>query len=545
MCLICCSWFFTLYAQQFNYSKYFVLLKDKNNSPYTLNDPSAYLSLRAIERRARYGISFDSLDLPVSPDYINQLSAAGANVLHTSRWFNAVTIQLNDTLLLQNIRQLPFVKNIEPVYGLRIQRANDLNTAMAIVRTPETESDTEYGKGYRQIDMIKANYLHHSGYKGEGIWIAVLDAGFPNIPAISAFDSMMQQGRMLGVYDFVTGVNAVFGSNSHGTNVLSVMASHLPGIFTGVAPHASYFLLRTEDASTEFRIEEDNWTAAAEFADSAGVDIINSSLGYYDFDDTLMNHTYADMDGKTTRVSQAAAIAARKGMIVVNSAGNSGNSPWRYIVAPADADNILAVGATDSNGTLAAFSSRGPSADGRVKPDVVAQGVAVTIVNTSGQVTSGNGTSFSSPLIAGAVACFWQAHRDKNNIEIINAVRQSAHLYQHPNDSMGYGIPDFRKAHINLLREKGRIYQQEYLPLAYPNPFSQLLEVMVFAITTENIELRLIDGYGKTLYREIRHSQAGMYEHFKINNVAGLPSGVYFVHVRSNLLNTSLRVLKY
>jgi serine protease AprX len=547
--IICLLFFFVsvfiLKAQEFNYSKFFVVLKDKNNSPYSISNSNEYLSQRAIERRERYGIAIDENDIPVTPDYINFIKGVGATVLNTSKWFNAVSIQLEDTSLLQTIRQFSFVKSIEPVYGTRIQHIEDVNAKTAIVRISETDSHIDYGNGYNQIAMLKADYLHHNGFKGDDIFIAVLDAGFRNAQIISAFDSMFQNGRMLGTWDFVTNQDSVFGSDSHGTNVLSAMASNIPGSFIGTAPNASYFLLRTEDAPTEFRIEEDNWTAAAEFADSAGADIINSSLGYSDFDDSTMTYTYADMNGKTTRISQAATIASRKGMIVVNSAGNSGNNSWRYITAPADADSILAIGATDANGVATNFSSRGPSVDGRVKPDVMGQGRATTIVNTSGQVTSGNGTSFSSPVMAGAVACFWQAHREKSNIEIINIIRQSAHLYNNPNDSMGYGIPDFRAAHIKLLREKGKIYQQEFLPIAYPNPFSEQLNVMVHALTDETIEVVLYDGMGKILFSENRNIVTGSFENFHIQGTDGLNAGVYFVRIKSEILNKTLRVVKF
>lgn len=536
--------FFVCHAQQFEYYKYFVRLKDKNYSPYSIERPTEYLSARAIERRQHYGIPIDEYDLPVSPSYLDSLKNIGITLLYTSRWLNAAIVQLNDSNVLSVIRQFSFVRSVEPVYGIRIQEYPEIQHPTAIVHQNDQNIHFDYGQGYHQIGMLKADYLHRQGYRGTDIWIAVLDAGFKHAHQISAFDSLFESERFIGMYDFVAGKDSVFDSDSHGTHVLSVMASNLPGQMIGTAPQASYILLRTEDAPTEFRIEEYFWIVAAEYADSIGADIINSSLGYSEFDDPLMSYRPADMNGRTTPISQAATIAARKGIIIVSSAGNAGNSVWRYITAPADADSILAVGAVDANGVVAAFSSRGPSADGRIKPDVVAQGVRTTLINTSGQVSAGNGTSFSAPLIAGAVACLWQAHRDKNNIDIIRAVKESAHLFAQPNDSMGYGIPDFRAAHLHLLRQKGRLYQPEWLPIVYPNPFSNHLQVIVYVPHDDEVMLSILGTDGKTIYQEHRTAEAATFVIFNIEGTSAIINGLYYIQIRSTSVNKTIRALK-
>jgi len=533
-------------AQQFNYSKFWVALKDKNNSPYSINNPSEYLSDRAIERRQRYNIAIDERDIPVNEEYVSFIQGTGATILTRSKWFNAVTIQLSDTTILETIRQFSFVKSVEPVFGTRIQQ-EEIIYKEAIVKTEDYYPDDLYGSGLNQIEQPKGNYLHHNGFRGKGIVIAVFDSGFKNVNNIDAFNSLFNNEQLLGTYDFVDGNESVFEetSDGHGTNVLSTIASNLPGQFVGTAPDASYWLLRTEDAPTEFRIEEDNWIAAAEFADSVGADVINSSLGYSDFDDPAMTYIYADMNGKTARISRGATIAASKGMILVNSAGNSGNNSWRYITAPADADSILAVGAVDSLGNVVGFSSRGPSSDGRVKPDVMAQGYLTTIVTTGGQIAKSNGTSFSSPVMAGLVACFWQAHREKNNIEIMHLIRQSASFSMSPNDSMGYGIPNFKSIHDMLMREKGLMYQQENLPLVYPNPFSNHLDVMFYTNGGDVYEVLLYDNVGKLHYSEKRYIDSGYYANFKITGLDGLNNGVYYIRIRSHEVNETIRVAKF
>jgi serine protease AprX len=536
------SCYFMAAAQSFHYTKYWVAFTDKNNSPFSINNPQQFLSAKAIDNRSRQNIAIDILDLPVNPHYVDSVVAVGATVLHKSKWMNAITIELTDTLLLPAISQLSFVKAIEPVYGTRIFKAENDEATQAVVKlndSPELGSDY-YGEGYNQIYMLRGDYLHHQGYNGEGITIGVLDSGFGNADIIEAFQHLFNENRILATWDFVTNNSSVFEDDGHGTNVLSTMAANIENSFVGTAPKANYLLFRTEDAGTEFRVEEDNWVAAVEMADSIGVDVINTSLGYSDFDDPSMDYTYADMNGKTTRITQGAQWAARKGIVVINSAGNSGNNSWRYITAPADADSILAVGAVNNVGSVANFSSRGPSADGRVKPDIVAQGAGTTVVNTSGEIRKSNGTSFSSPVLAGMAACFRQAFPQKNNIEIINAIRASAHLYHTPNDSAGYGIPDFRKAYII-----NAFSAEKLLPHAYPNPFGSRLNISFLSPVSETYEVTLYDYFGKEIATATQYATKGDYVDFTFNDTENLAAGLYIAKIKSEFFTDNLRVLKH
>ncbi len=537
-----CSLCFTIAeAQVFSYSKFWVVFTDKNNSPFTVNNPQAFLSEKAIERRSKMQIAINETDLPVNENYIDSLKLLGVTVLNKSKWFNAVTIEIADTAMLPVIENFSFVSSIEPVFGTQIFKAENFTETRAIVMNHSLQvAENIYGEGYNQIYMLRGDYLHKQGYKGNGVVIGVFDSGFNNANNIEGFSHLFSENKILKTWDFVAAHDNVFDDDGHGTNVLSCMAANIENRFTGTAPEASFLLFRTEDARTEFRIEEDNWVAAAEMADSLGVDIINSSLGYSDFDDPAMTYTYGDMNGHTTRISKGAAMAARKGIIVVNSAGNSGNRAWRYITAPADADSILAVGATNDLGSVTGFSSRGPSADGRVKPDVVAQGGGTTVLSTAGEVRKSNGTSFSSPVMAGMVACLLQAFPQKSNVELLNIIRESAHLYENPNDSAGYGIPDFRKAFIINSFQENKLQ-----PHAYPNPFANELNISFLSPVTETYKVSVFDYFGKEIASHTKFAEKGFFADFTFTEVNNLSSGMYIVKIQSEFFSDYIRVLKH
>ncbi len=437
--LLFLSFFFALASYSFAQYNGWIQFKDKHGTAGTFSKPSAYLSEKAILRRIKQQIRIDSTDLPVSQLYINQIVAKGVTLQKTSKWLNGITVEMNDTSALSELRSLPFVQHME------LTLVPSGYTASKISKVPKTTSvatDTIYGNAYGQIDIHNGRKLHSAGYRGKGLIIGVLDGGFYKANEISVFDSLRQQNRLLGVKNFADNASTFYSINeTHGTSVLSTMAANLPGKMIGTAPDASYWLIRTEYSPTEYLVEVDNWVAGIEFADSVGVDIINSSLGYTEFDYSGMNYTYQTLNGKTSRASIAATLAARKGMIVVNAAGNEGSKPWHYISTPSDADSTLCVGAIDLNGKHADFSSYGPSSDGRVKPDVSAVGYQTIIANNNG-IYQGYGTSFASPIIAGLVACVWQSLPHLNNIEIINLMKKYSSLYGSPNNSLGYGIPD-------------------------------------------------------------------------------------------------------
>ncbi|PCH67519.1 MAG: hypothetical protein COC01_05530, partial [Bacteroidetes bacterium] len=356
----------------FKYKKYWVHLTDKNSSSYSIHTPRQFLSPRAIARRSNQNIPIKVNDLPVSMLYIDSIKSSGVQIINRSKWFNAITIYVQDSSTLLNILNLCFVKKIAPVGFSKRDPENYLLEKTGKTHNFTDIKDEDYGLAFNQIEMLNGHMLHQAGYTGKGKLIAVLDAGFKNVDTIRAFDSVMTNNQIIATYNFVTGNDSVYNSKfSHGTSVLSTMASNWPGEIIGTAPQADYLLLISEDGESESIIEEDNWVAGAEFADSMGADILTTSLGYTVFNDASQNHTYSDMDGNTTRISVGSDIAASKGMLVVSAAGNKGGSSWNYIVAPADGDSVLSIGAVDVDRNYAAFSSVGPTFDGRIKPNVV------------------------------------------------------------------------------------------------------------------------------------------------------------------------------
>lgn len=439
-------------------------------TPYSVADPGAFLSPKAIHRRALQGIPVTEHDLPIPPDYIAELESMSAfKVILQSKWFNAVTIALVDTTFDPNtLLDLPMVTDIKSVLAIE----GDHREPIAALERATDVPPSAYGAGLGALEQLNADWLHGLGFTGDGMTIAVLDAGFENTETLPIFQRAWNEGRILEGMDAMQSQGGLFAHHRHGTAVLGTMAGYLENNLIGTAPDATYILYRTEDAYSEYLIEEDYWIAAAEHADSIGVDLMNTSLGYSLFDDSTMNHVYDELNGTTTRISQAAEWAAQKGILCTTSAGNSGATPWHYITAPADADGILTVGAVDAAGHHAAFSGWGPTADGRIKPDVMALGVQAAYPFADSTIRQGNGTSFSSPILCGAAACLWQAFPEASAADIRHAIIASSHLYTEPNDSMGNGIPDFQKA-FELLDEGGAATwepQDVEDLLLFPNP---------------------------------------------------------------------------
>lgn len=511
---------------------YWVRFTDKANTPYTLDQPQAFLSPRALERRARQGIAVDALDLPVDPAYIQQLLSAGQfQLLGVSRWFNAVTIGSTDPLALDTLDQLPFVAEMRLVARPRTtdrpQRKWDLRTEGA----PKGSYEAVYGAGFGQIAMVNGHLLHSlGGARGAGMLIGVLDSGFEDADSIAAFAPLRARGGIHLTRDLVCAHCDVYREHWHGRSVLSVMAADSPGELTGTAPDADYVLVRSEDVYTEYPVEEDNWIEGAELLDSLGCDLLNSSLGYTQFDDPSMDHSYADMDGQTLRISIAARIAAQKGMIPVISAGNSGSSEWYHIGAPADAIDVLAVGAVGPGRTCAPFSSRGPAADGRVKPDVSATGWECIGLGPDGSsVASINGTSFSSPLVCGATACLWQLHRDRSSFEVMDAVRRSASCARAPNDSLGYGIPDFWRAHLLLGGNDLTGLSAARFFRTYPVPFTDHLDLELYTGNAAQLTVELFDAMGRSVAVRVLSVTPGTYQQVRFEDPAlvDIAPGVY------------------
>lgn len=532
------------YAQA---KKYFIKFTDKNNSPYSLSQPQAYLSDRSIDRRNRQNISIKTNDLPVNPLYVDSLIKLGANVILKSKWLNGVAIETADLNLLNTINNLGFVKSSKlvnrSVKGKSIDKFS-FDFQNLSQRTSLLSSTTfDYGSSFMQNNQIGCDCMHQQGYTGKGILIAVLDAGFPASNTVSVFDSARSESRIKAGFDFVDNNNQVFDDHPHGTYVLSCMASLVNGQIIGTAPHASYVLIRTEDAPTEHVIEEYNWVAGAEFADSVGADIINSSLGYTQFDDPSQNHTYQDMDGDHTISSFGADIAASKGIFVNVSAGNSGNSPWYYISTPADADSALAVGAIDASGTIGGFSSRGPAPDGAIKPNVMAMGVGTTVVDPADIVTTGSGTSFAGPVNAGAVACLWQSFPQATNMQLKAAIEQSASLFNNPNADYGYGVPNYCLAKSLLTGvDPRKLYENE--PLVYPNPFLNQINLNIYSSDTQTISIAVYDISGKIIYNENFKLALNSYNNLKLEVSETLSSGTYTIAVNSDKINYRKKLMK-
>lgn len=415
---------------------YFVYLSDKHDSPYSIGEPELFLSQRAIDRREHQQIAIDSTDLPVNPAYLQALREAGACILHTSRWLNGVSLTASDEAIDQ-IANLCFVDSIECT-------RRDTSSAKSQTRRPAKDLfqdlSADYGLTAAQTRQIRLDRLHEAGFRGEGTMIAIVDNGFKSADTLEAF--ALARKQITDTLNLVPENGSIYKAGDHGTYVFSIIAGYAPDSYLGGATEASYVLIRSEDDDRESRLEVDNQVRAFEFADSVGADIINSSLGYYIFDDTLTNFTYADMDGRTARNSLCATMAARKGMILCISAGNEAQKAWHYIGSPADADSILTIGSVDSLGNYSSFSSVGPTADGRVKPDIATMGSRTAIIYPNGSQKRGNGTSFASPVAAAMVACLWSALPELTNMQLIERIKHYSSQALKPDTLLGWGIPD-------------------------------------------------------------------------------------------------------
>ena len=481
---------------------YRVYLSNKNNSPFSTDRPEEFLSQRAIAKRTRFNIPITIQDLPVNQSYINQIKAFDPNirVLATSKWLNTVVIYCPNPAHLPGIQNLGGVQYLVPVANWDLNAPAKENQPQD--ETPEQNNvnlwdDVDYGNSIDQFAVHRGDLLHNEGFRGEGMLIAVFDAGWNNFDVIPHFQPLFNNGQIWGTYDFVPNLPSVYTGHSHGTSVTSIMASQIDGELIGTAPEANYFFIRSEIPYAEQLIEEDFWVAAAEMADSIGADVINSSLGYTTFPDFPQGDlTSQDNDGVTGVSSQAATIAGQKGIVVVISAGNEGWSEWGFISRPADAIDVLSVGAMSKDSVIAPFSSYGPSADGRVKPDITSVGWDTWHVTEYGDIMQGNGTSFSGPVIAGLSACLWQALPHLSSTELMQVVREVSHLYNNPNINFGYGIPDFYQAYLDNSVSIFTYPQQTFVS-AYPNPVAD--QITFYSSLEEEMSITLFDFTGRNL----------------------------------------------
>ncbi|GAA4811788.1 S8 family serine peptidase [Litoribaculum gwangyangense] len=514
-----------------------VYLTGKQNVSESISNPISILTQKAIDRKNTHNIAIDFRDVPVNENYITQLkNAAGITVMAKSKWFNAVHVR-GSQMDIQALSSLGFVASINFA-------DKSLNTVKTSYKN-KTKSKLEnvftafnYGNAANQIQMLKGNTLHLFNYTGAGMTVAVLDAGFPNVNTMSAFQRLRNGGKILGGYDFVNRDDNVYAnvSSSHGTWVLSTMAGYIENQYVGTAPDASYYLFITEDAPNENPVEESYWVEAAERADSLGVDVINTSLGYTTFDNPNYNYSMNDMDGNTAFITKGANIAFEKGMLLINSAGNSGNDSWQIVGAPADAAGVLSIGAVDSYGIYASFSSRGSSLQPTQKPDVVAQGLSSYVIGINDAIGTLNGTSFSAPILAGGVVCLWQALPQKTNTEIMQIVRESASQYSNPDYYLGYGIPDLEFA-LNLgFFSVSKSNENESIFL-YPNPSRDKIFVKL-PDSIENSILTIFDVLGKMI---------ATYNFSKGDNEANISSlskGMYLAKIEYSGGYKSFKIIK-
>jgi len=532
------------------FTKYIVRFKDKTGTPFSINDPSKFLSAKAIERRKKQHIPIDETDLPLVPAYIDSLKSVNhVTVLDVSRWFNQVCIATTDSTALSKINSFSFVLKTEPVKRLinfnmagrnessNFVTRNKFNEQIKDVTSPLSPpvpgNYYSYGNSYDQIHIHNGEYLHNQGFRGQGMLIAILDAGFYHYKTLPAFDSINLNNQIIDTYDFVANETSVDEDFYHGMMCFSIIAGNIPGQLVGTCPDAKFLLYRSEDDSSESPVEEQYWIAAAERADSAGADIISTSLGYNLFDNPVFDYDYSEMNGKTTMIAKAATLAARKGMIVLAAAGNEGENSWHYIITPADADSIITVGAVNVAGTVASFSSYGPSSDGRVKPTEASVGWGTALSSTTGSIVTGNGTSFATPNLAGLVTCLWQAFPEFTNMQIIEAVKKSSSIYNNPNDRIGYGISDFKKAFDDLSEQRAAINAASLLSKqfirVYPNPFKDKFTVAIKPQITSKATFKLFDAAGKYYFTKEVDLQEGVIQTINFDQMQMLQQGAYIL----------------
>lgn len=452
-------------------SHYFISFKDKSNSLYSKEKPWEYLSVKSIDRRNKFGIEIDEQDLPVNTDYIQTIDfLRGTTIVQASKWLNGVEVILDNEASVSDIMQQTFVKQVDflgkiakrpksvadAIDNEMFERAKALKSIKAEYKD-SIFTNSQYNKSLEQLEMIGLPALHRRHLMGQNMTIAVLDAGFSNAYKVKGMEDLLDPSTI--IRDFVDNDNSVWEDDAHGAKVLSFMKTFHPNSYIGSAPFADYILLRTEIGSQEYPLEEIKWVFAAEYADSLGVDMIIGSLGYHTFDDARLNHRYGEFDGKSTLVARGANKANASGIAVVCSAGNDGQGKWRKISTPADADGVFAIGACRDDGSRASFSSEGIN-NGKIKPDFMALGQRVTIASHNGYYP-GNGTSYATPIFAGALACLMQAYPYWTPDSIKRGIKMSCTHYLHRDTLMGYGIPDMDLAYVQL---SNLVFKYDYLP---------------------------------------------------------------------------------
>lgn len=529
-----------------------VRFANKEGTQHTIANPLTFLSQRALDRRAAQGIAVDSLDLPVSAAYMDTvLSLTGGKLHLTSRWFNYTVILLNDSSDILTLQGKPYISKIEYMayYGGGLHKPGRSTEPTGGNENPlkkTTGSAAYYGDAFQQTDLVRGDYLHDIGRKGQGKMIALLDEGYADVNTAPGFDSLFNSGRIVDMYNYANHNTNVFTNGQHGTASLSTIAGNLPGVYVGSAPYADIALYITEIQAGEQVIEMDNIVAASERADSAGADIITISLGYDRFTGPApFSLTYADIDGKTTIAAQAANMATSKGILFIASAGNEGGGSWNYILTPGDADSALTVGSVTSNKNPAANSGYGPNSAGHVKPDVCMQGQQAAIMRAGAVPVWSAGTSWATPQLAGWAACLMQSSDNKALLphQVRSAIQKSAHMYNTPGKQLGYGVPHFHYA-LELLNIKDLPQMPDagnWVKVS-PNPIERDVTIRIYLERNANLEWRLIDMNGKVTHSSSQQAIGGVQT--ITPDFSGLPSGVYFLSVNAGDKHAVTKVVK-
>lgn len=522
-----------------------VYLHDKADTPYSIERPQEFLSQRALDKRARFDIAITEEDFPVNPSYVAAIGQAvpELHVMATSRWLNTVTVWCPVPARMAEVSALAFVDSVKAVgyYESMERQLDTLPLPLSGQGEYLDDSFDGYGTGFGQIALHNGQLLHNEGYRGEGMLIAMLDAGWNAFDMMPFFDKLYENGQIWGTYNFVPGMDNVYLGHGHGTSCASIILSHIVGeldTLVGTAPNANMVFIRTEDPDFEQLVEEDFWVSGAELADSLGADVITSSLGYTDFDGQF---DYSSCDGVTSVASLAATRAAHKGMVVCIAAGNDGANEWHKLSRPSDAQDVLCVGAVNADSVYAPFSSCGPSYDGRVKPDVASCGWDTYVVSTwahpadsiSGDYTYyyiyyGSGTSYATPCLAGLATCLWQALPELSSLELMQIIREAGHQYAMPDTLMGYGIPNIYQAwldnnHVGVRESVGESHHY----VVAPNPCTT--EAVVCNPQNDDINVCIYDLSGRVMYAE-RGFSSDTERHI---SVEGWPCGVYFARVQN------------
>lgn len=523
------------YSQRIAGNSYWFYFTDKNGNGFSVDQAHEFLSPESVNRRAFQSIPVDQNDLPVTQEYIDSLKSLGLEIDYISKWLNGVLVSSNNQALIDTLYKIDFIDTLmwipDPLDTYLPEMPMSERFDEAYANPPEYK----YGNSFDQIHQLRIDALHEMGYTGKGVTLAILDAGFTDLEILPAFKIPLENGQISETRNFVNNEN-IFAMHPHGMNVSSLIIANWPDTLMGIAPDVELILAATENPETETRIEEFSWIRGAEWADSLGADIINTSLGYTTFDDSSTNFSYQSMDGKTAHISIANSMTASRGMLSATSAGNSGNDDWYYIGAPADATDILSVGSVDKTGSLASFSSRGPSYDHRIKPEVVAMGTLAAVQGSDGTARFGSGTSFASPLMAGAAAVLWQAYPNLSAKDLMQSIIEAGNQYSTADAAYGYGIPNFKIAYGSISSVKTTSIISDLK--VFPNPFTNYINISLPQEIRGSHDLIIYDIQGRMMLQRIVEIPG------RIDISTALKTGIYIMEVDTEAGPLRTRIIK-